>query len=134
LNLTPNAHRLDLNAFSCVTRLYARIVCFLLLITAISLITAPLTQYLWTWDHFLHGGQDFEFGALAVLTTLCLVFLLAQSCKQRVGLLFAAWHLLSFICDDRVLARTARSKTILAFRGERVSSPVLDIYNLPLQI
>ena len=134
MNLTPNAIRLDLNAFSCVTRIYAKIVRFVLLMTAVSLITAPLTQRIWTWDHFLQSGQDFELGTLAILTTLCLVLLLAHSCKQRDGLLLAAWHLFSFICYDRVPARTTRSETISAFRGERLSSPVLDIYNLPLQI
>ena len=130
----PNASRPDLNAFAFTARVRTGIGRFLLMVTAVSLITMPLTQRIWTWDRFLHGGQDFEFGALAVLTTLCLVLLLAQDCKQSVDLLLATWHLFSFICDDRVLARITRSETISAFRSERASSPVLGMYNLPLQI
>jgi hypothetical protein len=101
---------------------------------AVSLITMPLTERIWTWDHFLHGGQDFEFTALAILTTLCLVLVLALHCKQSVGLLLAARHLFSLICHDFVLARTTRSDAISTFRNERVSSPVLGMDSLPLQI
>ena len=42
------------------------------------MVTSPLTQEVWTWDRFLHGGQDFESGVLLVLVSLCLVLLLAQ--------------------------------------------------------
>jgi hypothetical protein len=132
LNRTPNTNQLGLNAFSCATRVYAKIAYFLLLLTTVSLITMPLTQRIWTWDHFLQGGQDFEFGALAILTTLCLVLLLARHFKQSVDLLLAACHLFSFICAYRVLAGTTGSDALAAFRGEQVSSPVLGIYILPL--
>jgi len=101
---------------------------------AVSLITMPLTERIWTWDHFLHGGLDFEFTALAILTTLCLALVLAQHCKQSVDMLLAARHLFSLICHDFVLARTTRSDTISTFRNERVSGPVLGMYSLSLQI
>ncbi len=134
LNHTPNTSRLDLTAFTCSTRVYARIGRLLLMAIAVSLITMPLTERIWTWDHFLHGGQDFEFTALAILATLCLVLVLAQHHKQSVDLLLAARRLFSLICYDCVLARTRRSDTISTFRNERVSSPVLGMYSLPLQI
>src|SRR5947208_506603 len=31
----------------------------LLMLIAVSLLTSPFTQGVWTWDRFLHGGQDF---------------------------------------------------------------------------
>jgi hypothetical protein len=134
LNLTPNANRLDLNAFSCVARIYARIVRFLLLMTAISLMTAPLTQRIWTWDHFLRGGQDFESSSLMALITLCLVLLLAQYCKQSVKHLLATCPMFSFICGDHLLARTAPGTAITALRSERVPDPSSGNCNLPLLI
>ena len=134
MNHTPNTSRLDVTAFACSARVYARIGRLLLMAIAVSTITVPLTERIWTWDHFLHGGQDFEFTALAILTTLCLVLVLAQHCKQSVDLLLAARHLFSLICHDCVLAKTTRSDAISTFHHERVSSPVLGMYSLPLQI
>ncbi len=62
----------------------------LLIFTAISLCTMPVTQHLWTWDHFLHGGRDFELGMLMVLSLLSLVLVLAKSCKQCIHALLSA--------------------------------------------
>jgi hypothetical protein len=93
----------------------------------------PLTQYIWTWDHFLQGGQDFEFGVLTILIALCLVLLLAHHFKQSVAELLAAWNLFLYIYD-RVLDITTRSEAISAFRCEQLPSSILGIYNLPLQI
>jgi hypothetical protein len=52
----------------------------------------PFTQGLWSWDKFLHGGQDFELGLLIILTCLCLVLLRVQQselCLRR-GLVLRA--------------------------------------------
>jgi hypothetical protein len=102
--------------------------------TAISLMTAPLTQRIWTWDHFLHGGQDFESSVLMILITLCLALLLSQLCKQSVKRLLSTCPLFSFICDYLWLARTAPGEAITAFRSERVPNPTSGIHNLPLLI
>ena len=134
MNHTPNTSRLDPTAFACTARIYARIGRLLLIMIAVSLITMPLTERIWTWEHFPHGGQDFEFTALAILTTLCLVLVLAQHCKQSVDLLIAARHLFTLICHHFVLARTTRSDTVSTFCNERVSCRVLGMYSLPLQI
>ena len=50
----------------------------LILVVAIELLSMPFTQGLWSWDKFLHGGQDFELGLLIILTCLCLVLLRVQ--------------------------------------------------------
>src|ERR1700757_4884805 len=63
----------------------------LLILIAVSLVTSPLTQQVWTWDRFLHGGQDFESSLLVLLVSLCLLLLLAQHFKQAVPLALAPW-------------------------------------------
>jgi hypothetical protein len=45
----------------------------------------PITQGIWSWDRFLHGGQDFELGLLMIVTCLCLVLLRVQENRGRVG-------------------------------------------------
>lgn len=45
----------------------------------------PITQGIWSWDRFLHGGQDFELGLLMIVTCLCLVLLRVQESRSRVG-------------------------------------------------
>jgi hypothetical protein len=65
----------------------------LLVLTAVSLVTSPFTQGVWTWDRFLRGGQDFESGVLLVLVSFCLLFLLAQLFKRAVNLVLAAYNL-----------------------------------------
>jgi hypothetical protein len=80
---------------------YARLGRFLLFLTSIVLITLPFTQHLWTWDRFLHGGQDFETCVLLIVTTLCLVLVMVRGCQQWLTLLLAflsglilyLWHL-----------------------------------------
>jgi len=134
LRRTPNMSQPNLNAFACPARVYAEIGRFLLMLTTVQLITAPLTQRIWTWDHFLHGGQDFESSVLIMLITLCLVLLLAQHCKQSVNRLLATYPLFSFICDDHPLVSTAPGETITAFRSERVPNPSSSIFNPPLLI
>jgi hypothetical protein len=67
----------------------ARLSRLLLLLVAVELLTMPLTQHLWTWDGFLHGGQDFEFGLFMIVICLCLALLRAQHSRQRVRLLLA---------------------------------------------
>jgi hypothetical protein len=134
LNASSNTSQLDLNTISCAARVYAEMVRFLLLLTAVSLITMPVTQLIWTWDHFPQGGQDFELSALAILTCLLLVLLLAAHFRQSISSLLATGSLFSLICADRELAGTARNGRFPVLLGRRSLCPVLSIYNLPLQI
>lgn len=107
---------------------------FLLAMSAISLVTAPLTQHLWTWDHFLHGGQDFELAALALFIALGLVLVLSRQCRLRVGSLFASWRLLPNDSGARALTQNpAYCRLSIDPTGpsfDRAST----FYSLPLQI
>ncbi len=60
----------------------------------------PLTQHLWAWDGFVHGGQDFELGLFMIVVCVCLVLLRAQHGRMRISGLLAigrrlmeSWHL-----------------------------------------
>lgn len=61
----------------------------LLLVVAVELLTMPLTQLLWSWDGFLHGGQDFELGLFVIVSCVCLVLLRAQDYRQKIRLLLS---------------------------------------------
>ncbi len=113
--------RLDLNA--CAARVLAWIGRFLLILTAISLLTMPVTQHLWTWDHFLRGGQDFELSTLFVLSILCLVLVLSEHGKQSVDSLFAIWRIVAFIFNHRRLVRTPMREAFLIRLAERIPRP-----------
>jgi hypothetical protein len=80
-------------AFANGTQICAWLSRLLLTVAAIELVTMPLTQHLWTWDHFLQGGQDFELGLFVVVSCLCLVLLRAQHCRLGIRLLLALQRL-----------------------------------------
>ncbi|HUB17778.1 MAG TPA: hypothetical protein VL990_04030 [Acidobacteriaceae bacterium] len=88
----------------------ARLSRLLLLLIAVELITMPLTQHLWTWDGFLHGGQDFELGLFMIVVCVCLGLLRAQHGRQRISRLLAPCQ-----CLFRALRGRQWSK-VMAFR------------------
>jgi hypothetical protein len=126
--------RPNLNACSCTARVLAFVGWVLLIFTAISLCTMPVTQHLWTWDHFLHGGHDFELGMLMVLSLLSLVLVLAKSCKQCLHALLSAWHSLAPRSRDRLPAAISFSGALSIFLVDPVTCPASGLCNLPLQI
>ncbi|HEX3662539.1 MAG TPA: hypothetical protein VHU89_13975 [Acidobacteriaceae bacterium] len=83
----------------------------------LELLTMPITQQLWTWDHFLQGGQDFELGLFVIVSCLCLVLLRAQHGRQKIRHLLALGRLLAlpfrrslfFFYLPRVVLRAAAS-------------------------
>lgn len=121
---------------ACITawQMCAMLSRLLLLLAAVEVITMPLTQHFWTWDRFLHGGQDFELGLLTVVACLCLVLLHAQKCRQGLDL---------FLTIRRLLLRIVRSDTpyvLLRDAGHGrpapapLNAPGSLLYSAPLQI
>jgi hypothetical protein len=94
----------------------------------------PLTEHLWTWDKFLRGGPDFEFGLLGIASLLCLVLVLSQHYKLVINLLLTLRRLIGFALylDDGPFWATP--EIISSFRRGRTEAPALGTYNLPLQI
>ena len=134
MNFTPSASHPRHNVFAFATRAVAGLGRILLTLTAILLITTPLTQRIWTWDHFLLGGQDYESSTLLVLAFLCMVLVLAQHGKQAVSLLFAVRRYSSFLSRDLRLALKALVAAFSISHSELGTSPGLEMYSLPLQI
>lgn len=122
------------NAFASVARLCVDFSRILLIVAAIELVTMPLTQHLWTWDHFLHGGQDFESNLLIAVTFLCLVLLFALSSKHHIDQLFSFCRVRWFISRDREQAGMILSQKLLIFHLEGLKSRSLTLNCLPLQI
>ena len=104
----------------------------LLILTAISLITMPVTQHLWTWDHFLHGGRDFELSTLMILSILGLVLVLSKNLKQCIDSLLSRLCTLACACHKRVAIRITWVFSI--FRREYVAASDTGMYNIPLLI
>jgi hypothetical protein len=107
---------------------------FLFILSAISLLTAPLTQHLWTWDHFLHGGQDFELATLMVLTSVAFVLVLSRQCRENVDLLLVPGRLPAGRSGTGGLRANAGHWRLSMLRPEPVSGPAGSIYRTPLQI
>jgi hypothetical protein len=128
--LIPNSDRAD--GMSSMWTYASRIA---LLLAAVTLLVMPLTEYLWHFDKFLQGGQDFELGLLCFATVLCLVMLLVQQRKCSLRLAFALFRWLSMVFRraDRLVRGSFRG-LITAMHGVAVPSPSLSDLNLPLQI
>ena len=94
----------------------------------------PWTEYFWQFDGFLHGGQDFELGLLALLTIFSLVLVLLQQRRQNVALLLTVRRWLSLIFEDAD-PRVAEACSLIAHSDAApLSSRALRQYNLPIQV
>jgi hypothetical protein len=102
----------------------------LLVLASVVLIALPFTQQVWTWDRFLHGGQDFETTVLLIVTSLCLVLVMARVCRQGIKLLLTLWSKL-LVRRCSALMRPPRTSTTCANRS---AGPHITMYNLPLRI
>jgi hypothetical protein len=102
----------------------------LLVLASVVLIALPFTQQVWTWDRFLHGGQDFETTVLLILTSLCLVLVMARGCRQGIKLLLTLWSQMLVRRRSAIL----QPSRILPTCVDRSAGPPIATFNLPLQI
>lgn len=102
----------------------------LLVLASAVLIALPFTQQVWTWDRFLHGGQDFETTLLLILVSLCLALVMARGCGQGIKLLLTRW---SQLLMRRCSAMMQPTQTSIS-GVNRSAGPLIAMYNLPLQI
>ena len=93
----------------------------------------PFTQGLWSWDKFLHGGQDFELGLLIIITCLCFVLLRIQQ-SERCHKLFVLIR--SLVLDDKgcSAADLAMYGNPFVHRSQIPSPRISAALNLPLLI
>jgi hypothetical protein len=104
----------------------------LVFFVAVEAITMPITQGIWSWDRFLHGGQDFELGLLMIVTCLCLVLLRVQETRSRLGWLGMIKALLMSAPEHRTVSAVSdprafeyRSQIPSRFRAGPFSVPLL---------
>jgi len=130
----PTASYLDLSSCACTARVLERVSRYLLILSALSLVTMPITEYFWNWDRFLQTGRDFELSTLMVLSFFCLALILSRQCKQCVESLFTAWCTLAFKFINCVTRLFYLFGEFLVFCSEPVTGPGTGIYGFPLQI
>jgi hypothetical protein len=106
----------------------------LLLVLAVELVTMPVTQHLWQWDKFLHGGHDFELSLLMTVTCLCFVLLQADHCRQYVAFLLAIGTVLLRILGRRECARLSHAGQSAIFGDKFFSPGSFESRSLPLLI
>lgn len=107
---------------------------FLLVLVAIELVSMPFTQYAWTWDHFLHGGIDFESSFLFLVVCLHLLLVLRNHRRQE-GYLRVLIGLLSLtIFDTHKSPAMPETELLLPFHRKCRASSGWPSYSLPLQI
>src|SRR5580704_16914777 len=107
---------------------------FLLLLAAVELLSMPITQYAWTWDHFLHGGMDFESSLLSLVVCLGLLIVLRHACRQDESLRVLWWWLFLPVFDIDGSSTMPGTEALLALHRELRASSNFTTYNLPLQI
>jgi hypothetical protein len=106
----------------------------LLVLTAISLITMPITEHLWTWDRFLQGGWDFELSSIVLLSFLCLVMVLARCYKYCVDVLLFARSCLAAAFDGLVALSVAMAGAFLNLRRGPPPDPGICTSDIPIRI
>lgn len=134
MNHSPHASCFDINACACAARALTQIGRILLMLTAFSVITMPVTQHLWTWDNFLHGGQDFELGILMLLSLLSLVLVLTKHFKQSIDSLFAACSRLATNLSELRVPTTPMPITTSKILKDFVFCLSCDARSIPLKI
>jgi hypothetical protein len=93
----------------------------------------PVTEYLWTFDKFLRGGQDCEFGLLALAAILCLVLVLSHQRRAVLTLILSLRRVWSSLFQPADPARHTFG-LIAPLQYGLPSSTSLPNINLPLQI
>jgi hypothetical protein len=106
---------------------------FLLVLAAVELLSMPLTQYAWNWDHFLQGGTDFESSLLFLVICLGLLLVLGDHRRNDEDLRLPWWRLsLPNFDPDKSIAQFGIGIP-LSFHREPAGLNLMT-YNAPLQI
>ncbi len=107
---------------------------FLLVLAAVELLSMPLTQYAWNWDHFLQGGADFESSLLFLVICLGLLLVLRDHRRNDEDLRLPWWRLSLPNFDPGKSIAFFGTGIPLSFHREPAAGLNLTTYNSPLQI
>ena len=94
----------------------------------------PLTEYLWHFDQFLHGGYDFELGLLAVASIFCLAVVLVQQGRLDLAVAFVLQRLYSVLKRAGLRMYTWSREHVPLLYSAPSGSSSLGIYTLPLRV
>lgn len=106
----------------------------LILLTTLLVAVMPVTEYLWTFDKFLRGGQDCEFGLLALAAILCLVLVLSHQRRVVLTLILSLRRVLSSLFQPADPAARFRPGLVAPVQFNLPRCISLHSINLPLQI
>jgi hypothetical protein len=106
----------------------------LILLTTLLIAVMPVTEYLWTFDKFLRGGQDCEFGLLALAAVFCLVLVLSHQRRAVLALILSLRRVLSSLFQPADPAARFRPGLVSPLQYNLPHSISLHSINLPLQI
>ncbi|SDF00038.1 hypothetical protein [Terriglobus roseus] len=106
-----------------------------LLFIGLVLLVMPWTEHFWNFDGFLNGGQDFEFGLLAIATMFCFVMVMMQhaKCSFRATLCLRRWLSIVLQHNDPVVTGSFMGLNSI-LHTVPFPSPSLRQCTLPLQI
>ncbi len=107
---------------------------FLLALAVVELISMPVTQYAWTWDHFLRGGMDFESSLLFLVVCLHLLLVLRNHRRQDENLRVPIGRLAPAIFAIQKSAAMRGAELLLPFHRKCRASSGWPSYSLPLQV
>ena len=134
LTLKFKMSRLDRGGCTWTARLLIWAGRYLLILSALSILTMPITEHFWSWDRFLETGRDFELGTLLVLMLLCLVLVLSKQRKQCDESLRSRSSALEFQFADGNAPVTCRMIEGSVFDRELGSNTQAGMCTSPLQI
>ena len=106
----------------------------LILFSSLLVALMPITEYFWHFDHFLRGGEDFEFWLLAFTTILCLVLVFVKDRECTTQRFFDFAEELPAFLSGLLSAAFASFSSQLSPGDSSGRAPGLAIYNLPIQI
>jgi hypothetical protein len=134
LENAPAMNRFHRDASALLAHAAENIGRFLLVLAAVELVSMPLTQYAWNWDHFLHGGVDFESSLLLVVICLGLLLVLRHHFRQDANSRVPRRRFSLPLFDTDNSTATPGTRVLLAFRRQRQTGLDLVLHSLPLQI
>lgn len=126
--------RLDLNDRACTAWLPIWAGRYLLILSALSLLTMPITEQYWIWDRFLQAGRDFELGTLMVLMLLCLMLVLSKQPKQCIESFLSFSHIFAFQFADSNEPEACLPVEASVFKRKPSSDMRTSMCGSPLQI
>jgi hypothetical protein len=134
LKLIPITNRPAKNTYSRASQTCVLLGRVLIFLTALLIAVMPVTEYLWTFDKFLRGGQDCEFGLLALAAILCLVLVLSHQRRAILTLVLSLRRVLSSLFQPSDPAVRLASSLVVPMQYNPPRNISLFNINLPLQI